>query len=67
MTIPWYNLLPRWMSWTYKRKEQEDGTTGEIHALLVNEEKRCAMMGYVVKDLDEHLYKELMEGLRCGM
>jgi hypothetical protein len=23
--------------------------------------------GIVVKDLDGHLYKELMEGLRCGM
>jgi hypothetical protein len=49
-----------------QKEGQQDGTIGEIHTPLVDEEGMCAMVGYVVKDLDGHLYKELMEGLRCG-
>lgn len=61
------SLLPQVDVLDVQKEGQQDGKTGQIRALSLDEEGMCAMVGYVVKDLDGHLYKELMEGLRCGL
>lgn len=65
------DLMPRVDVVDVQMEEQQfgvtDGAAGGGAGPLVDEEGRCAMVGYVVKDLDGHLYKELMEGLRCGI
>jgi hypothetical protein len=39
------------------KREREEGGQAK-------EEEMCAMVGFVVRELDGHLYTELLEGLR---
>jgi hypothetical protein len=44
----------------------EEGTAkrGREEGGQAKEEEVCAMVGFVVRDLDGHLYTELLEGLK---